>query len=342
MDTETMCRRLWSGQGAHFAQNVFHCAKKPFRLGFRPRPQREVYDTPHPSLTYVRASCPIHTADADATKLFWASSTCLGCSKWTNLLNIFRSPYVGAYGYWDHVSTSVVRRGGALRRFCPREQETLVTPLIEPRPCVVLQAVCIGPMFAAFRGTPVRPPLNTPLTFMLAWISNKLVRFHVKIPRGFSENGKKTLWDYFFAAHCMYTKHSCWLVHVLCYVDWWRMVEQCTRLARRELLLLSLLHYTVLPHHVSTSQVNLLSSVYSLLPYLDALSSAWLFVYTSQHVFMKYCRRINHYTQYAVAYDKYGILFLSSRKYTTTYLWILTFVIEDSIKDNWRPVSCHM
>ena len=47
-------------------------------------------------------------------------------------------PYVGAYGYWDHVTnrhmqrlmTSVVApRGGALRCFCPRAQETLVTPL---------------------------------------------------------------------------------------------------------------------------------------------------------------------------------------------------------------------
>jgi len=39
-------------------------------------------------------------------------------------------PYVGAYRYWDHVTTSVARPGGgALRCFCPRAQETLVTPL---------------------------------------------------------------------------------------------------------------------------------------------------------------------------------------------------------------------
>ena len=37
-------------------------------------------------------------------------------------------PYVGAYGYRDRVTTSVAR-GGALRCFCPRAQETIVTPL---------------------------------------------------------------------------------------------------------------------------------------------------------------------------------------------------------------------
>ena len=37
-------------------------------------------------------------------------------------------PYVGAYGYSDHVMTSA-GRGGAFCCLCPRAQKTLVTPL---------------------------------------------------------------------------------------------------------------------------------------------------------------------------------------------------------------------
>ena len=37
--------------------------------------------------------------------------------------------------------------------------------------------------------------------FMWLWMSNNCVKFHVKIPSGYWENGKK-LGDTFFAAHC--------------------------------------------------------------------------------------------------------------------------------------------
>ena len=81
----------------------FIAPKKRKRLGLRSRPHREAYDAAKP-LSIRRSS------------YLYVSHRAFGAQN-ERAPSIF--PYVGGYGYQDHVTTSVARGGGRTSSFLP-------------------------------------------------------------------------------------------------------------------------------------------------------------------------------------------------------------------------------